>query len=356
MGLETGTYISDLVPTNPVFNDPESQGDDHVRLVKNVLQNTFPGANRAFPIPTSVTKSADYTILSTDQNKTIYVSTAAAARTLTLPTLTSADYGWSVTIVKATTDANPIFIVPASGTITTGEISSLSKCRRGIANTPFKCSWVEGVWIIERCVRAPLLSVIPFFGASLPSGFEWPNGTALSSSLLYPEYNSARGGLTTPDLRGRAPFGKDNMGGASSASRVTSTTFTPDGLTLEATAGAQTVTLGIGEIPAHSHGVGDPTHTHGYTDPTHSHGPGTLSTHIVVVNSGVVGSAQPLASNGGGADVGPDVGPSGATAAVGVGITISAAATGITTSNSGGGGAHNNMPPALLCNYLLIVE
>ena len=33
MALETGTYISDLVATNPVASDAKSQGDDHIRLI-----------------------------------------------------------------------------------------------------------------------------------------------------------------------------------------------------------------------------------------------------------------------------------------------------------------------------------
>lgn len=42
MGLEAATYISQLVPTNPVgATDPVSQGDDHIRLLKTTLQNTF---------------------------------------------------------------------------------------------------------------------------------------------------------------------------------------------------------------------------------------------------------------------------------------------------------------------------
>lgn len=41
MALETGTYISDLVITNPTATDPKSQGDDHLRLLKSVLKNTF---------------------------------------------------------------------------------------------------------------------------------------------------------------------------------------------------------------------------------------------------------------------------------------------------------------------------
>ena len=41
MGLETATYISQLVPTNPTSSDPVSQGDDHLQQIKSVLQAQF---------------------------------------------------------------------------------------------------------------------------------------------------------------------------------------------------------------------------------------------------------------------------------------------------------------------------
>jgi len=48
MGLEAATYISQLVATNPVgATDPKSQGDDHLRLLKSVLQNTLPALTGA---------------------------------------------------------------------------------------------------------------------------------------------------------------------------------------------------------------------------------------------------------------------------------------------------------------------
>ena len=41
MALETATYISQLTATNPTASDPVSQGDDHLRLIKSVLQSQF---------------------------------------------------------------------------------------------------------------------------------------------------------------------------------------------------------------------------------------------------------------------------------------------------------------------------
>ncbi len=42
MGLESVTFISDLVSTNPVSTDLKSAGDDHIRRIKAALLNTFP--------------------------------------------------------------------------------------------------------------------------------------------------------------------------------------------------------------------------------------------------------------------------------------------------------------------------
>lgn len=47
MALETATYISGLVSTNPLSSDPKSQGDDHLRLIKSTLQATFPNITGA---------------------------------------------------------------------------------------------------------------------------------------------------------------------------------------------------------------------------------------------------------------------------------------------------------------------
>lgn len=53
MGLETGTYISDLVATNPLGSDQKSTTDDHLRLIKSFLKASFPNVNGAVnPTPT----------------------------------------------------------------------------------------------------------------------------------------------------------------------------------------------------------------------------------------------------------------------------------------------------------------
>lgn len=42
MALESATYVKDLIATNPAFDDPKSQGDDHLRLIKSTITISFP--------------------------------------------------------------------------------------------------------------------------------------------------------------------------------------------------------------------------------------------------------------------------------------------------------------------------
>lgn len=57
MGLETGTYLDDLVRTNPLGTDDRSTADDHLRLIKDFLLNTFPNLDAACNMtPTELNK------------------------------------------------------------------------------------------------------------------------------------------------------------------------------------------------------------------------------------------------------------------------------------------------------------
>jgi hypothetical protein len=47
MGLETGTYIDSLNTSNPGATDSVAQGDDHIRLLKSTIKNTFPNITGA---------------------------------------------------------------------------------------------------------------------------------------------------------------------------------------------------------------------------------------------------------------------------------------------------------------------
>ena len=65
MPLESTNYIGGLVSTNPTATDPKSQGDDHLRLLKNVLLNSFAGFPGLVLVTGTETQGAtvnDYTV------------------------------------------------------------------------------------------------------------------------------------------------------------------------------------------------------------------------------------------------------------------------------------------------------
>lgn len=249
MTVETATYVSDLQPSFPPATDPRAQGDDHIRLIKQVLQNTFGNTTRQFQIPGALSKTSNYSVAKADGESTVYVSTSGGAVTLTLPTLVAADAGWKIHFIKTSSDANPMFIAPSAGTINSGGIAGLSKARRAIPGVRISAIWDGTAWFATRAHATPIGATIEYNLATLPPGFEWPNGQTLSSAANYPEYNSAAGGLVTPDHRGRFSASKDDMGGTP-AGRITTAGGGVDGVTLGAVGGVQSITLAANQIPS----------------------------------------------------------------------------------------------------------
>ena len=86
MALESATYINQLVDTNPLGSDVISQGDDHIRLIKKVIQDSLPDVDQvattiitmASPGPTTQIKG---TIWYDTSANTLKINTAATAAT-----------------------------------------------------------------------------------------------------------------------------------------------------------------------------------------------------------------------------------------------------------------------------------
>jgi len=56
MAKETASYISQLVATNPTATDSVSVGDDHLRMIKDVLKNQFSGLSGTTAVTASETE------------------------------------------------------------------------------------------------------------------------------------------------------------------------------------------------------------------------------------------------------------------------------------------------------------
>lgn len=233
MGLEVPTYVSDLVTTNPTSTDLRSQGDDHLRYLKLSLKNSFPNATKPFYFPTILSKSADYSVLSTD-DKVTFICNTASAFTLTLPTLVSGDAGWSIEIIKSTTDANPVYITPPSGTI-----NGFSKIRRSAENLITKVVWTGSVFVANRPNGGRIGDLQPNAGAALPNGTLLADGLTFTAANFV-ELNSVLGGNTKPDVSGRMIVGKESV-----ATRITTAVSGVDGATQGAAGGNQIKAVSI---------------------------------------------------------------------------------------------------------------
>lgn len=328
MSLEAATNISQLNPSNPVGNDQESQGDDHIRMIKAVLQAAFPNATSAFYFPQIVLKSADFSITSIQQNATFLVDCTAAVVTATLPTLAPANAGWECFFIKTDATVNTMFIQPPAGTIQSGEYSGLAKTRRCIPGRRTRVLWTGTAFLAERVVNSPVGAIIDYDGATLPVGYEFPNGQTLGAN--YPDFILVKGSGLTRDLRGECVFGKDNMGG-STRGKITVAGSGLDGTVQGAEGGAQNVVIANGNLPASIPATfsGTPmgTHTHTYAN---------------------AGGTTP-GTGGGGAVADGSSGVTGATSAGTPAGTVAVNAGGANT-------ALNKMPPAMVLNKLLVVE
>lgn len=275
MSLESATYISELTSSNPAATDQKSQGDDHLRLIKQVLQGTFPNASRAFRIPAATANTAgDVTIhASTDDNKIIPVNARSANRTVTLPVTPTFD-GYSFQLVKADFSINTVTV--------NGNGNNINGLTSLVLSQPYETlrlvwSAADTAWYGILNYRAPVGSLIATALTAAPEGYVLAGtgsiGSASSAGTLRAHADAlalfqtfwnnfsdticpvttGRGAsaladfdankrLTVFDMRGRAVFGKDNMGGTA-ADRITNALSGVVGTTLGASGGAQSVTI-----------------------------------------------------------------------------------------------------------------
>ena len=164
---------------------------------------------------------------------------------------------------------------------------------------------------------APSGSLSTFAGATVPAGWLLADGSAVSRSTYSNLFAAI--GTTWGAGDGSSTFNLPNF--------INKFLVGAGGLYAVGTYGGEpTVTLGIGNLPAHNHGITDPGHTHVVTDPGHHH------------TSLVADSISTTGTNVGGVTAGN-------TGTSTTGITNDAATTGITTQDTGGGTAFPILPP-----------
>lgn len=210
MGLETATFISGLTPTWPTSGELKSQGDDHLRLIKAVLQSTLPNASKAFYFPSAEVISSTQTLDATDQNNVQLVDTTSGNIAVTLPsTLAAADKGWKIEIVKTSSDTNAVIVSPSSGTIAS-KCGATATIRVGIVCEPATFRWTGTGWICSK--PGPMIgSTENFDGATVPPGYLLDDGSAFSNTA-FAELFAVLGSSTLYDKRGRVEAGVDATG------------------------------------------------------------------------------------------------------------------------------------------------
>tara|TARA_R100000951_G_scaffold7417_1_gene7077 strand:+ start:9431 stop:10393 length:963 start_codon:yes stop_codon:yes gene_type:complete len=201
-----------------------------------------------------------------------------------------------------------------------GKIDTDNIENSAVTNAKIADSTITQAKLNFSVTAAPSALVSPYAGSTAPSGWLLCDGSAVSRNAyaaLYAIVSDTYGagnGTTTfnlPDLRGRSVFGLDNMGGTA-ASLVTSGISGIDGTTLGATGGDES----------------SQAHTHTATQDPHSHSmPSTFG------------------SFGGGANNIP--------ASLGGSATTTGEETPAITVTSYGDGGSENMPPAMLLNWII---
>jgi microcystin-dependent protein len=322
MPLETATYISDLVPSNPAASDGMNNADDHMRLIKAALKTTFPSISGVV--------TATHTQLNNAVAATVNGVSALA------------DTG---TFFKTSGDGFANTLAGDIDVMLQGSVGATFQRTAGV--NFFKMTGavqITGTITSSGAITAPGIvpigAVLIWPSDTLPPStegtFTWCNGVLLSRTTyatLFARISTLYGagdGSTTfgiPNYQEVVLTGKSGMGGASSPGLLTSiATGIKD--VLGVLFGTDTVALTAAQIPTITSNVSTS---------------GTLTGSTSAFNN----SSSNSSTGGGGFACG------GAVGAIQPSVTVSGSMSGSATSNNTGGAAHSNLGPRKAVNYII---
>ena len=149
MSLEVGTYINDLVATNPVgATDDASQGDDHIRLIKNVLRNSFPNITKATYLQQARSDVASASETDIGAVSSDYVRITGTTTITSLGTAPAGTQRWVVFQGALTLTHGSSLLLPGEANITTAANDRM-----------FAISSGSGAWIVLLYMKASGLAV-----------------------------------------------------------------------------------------------------------------------------------------------------------------------------------------------------
>jgi hypothetical protein len=136
MGLDTASSIGGLDKNSPLSVDPRSEGDDHIRKIKEVLVADLANVTGAVTSTHTELNYVDIATLGTAEDSKAVTIDAASAFTLAGMTCTDAGILTTVEITSADLNGGTIDGV-ALGTTNTGNTESLGDDSTKLATTEF---------------------------------------------------------------------------------------------------------------------------------------------------------------------------------------------------------------------------
>lgn len=318
MPLESITYIPDLVAANPTTSDGLVQGDDHLRGIKAALRNTLPNWTAAALTATQAELDA---AVSQSKGLSVHVVPAGTAGAPGLQVVGDSDTG----LYSPATNEVAVAVAGQKAVHVHADKSVDLTGAATVAGTLAVTGAITGPGSV------PYGAVLEWYDDTLPTegGWAWANGQIIASAntvcpVLLARWGSRFGGngvstMGVPDRREVAAYGKGTMGGTTSPGRITNYALT----TIGSFIGACLYTLGLTEIPAHTHGPGNLS--------------GTTGSVVTSINNASTGSNTPDISRTLSANT----------------SSVSATMTSGVTGSSGGGGAHDNVSPGVVCNFIV---